>query len=258
MPTLYDIEQAIFEKAPKELAMEWDNVGLLVGRLDRPAGKILVALDVTLDVAEEAISLGAGLIVAHHPLMNCTWSKVQTVRDDQPQGRLLLRLIEGGVGAVCMHTNLDRAQGGVNDALAARLGLEQVEEMDGGDGILRTGTVREQSAAAFAGFVKEVLEANGVRFADAGRPVRRVAVGGGACSGYFKEAVQAGCDALVTADVQYDRFLDAKAMGLTLIDAGHYPTENVVCPVLERWLKERFPDVEVVRSKVHREVCSYL
>lgn len=254
MATLRDIETAIFELAPRELAMEWDNVGLLAGRPDRDVTRVLVALDVTGWVAEEAIENGANLIVSHHPVMNCAWRPVQTVRDDDPQGRLLLGLIEAGVGVICMHTNLDAAEGGVNDALAARLGLRGVEKLGGGDGILRVGTVEEQTCGSFAAFVKQALGAGSVRFTDSGRPVRRVAVGGGACGGYFRAAAEAGCDALVTADVKYDQFLDAKALGLMLLDAGHFPTENVVCPVLAEYLRGRFPGVEAVVSLRHREV----
>lgn len=254
MARLRDVEQAIFALAPKELAMDWDNVGLLVGRPDREVTRLLVALDVTEWVAEEAMELGANLIVSHHPVMNCAWSPVQTLRDDNPQGRLLLRMIENGVGCICMHTNLDRAQGGVNDALAARLGLEGVELLDGGDGILRVGSVKEKTCTEFAALVKEKLGAGSVRFVDTGKPLRRVAVGGGACGGYFRAAAAAGCDALVTADVKYDQFLDAKALGLCLMDAGHFPTENVVCPVLAEYLRGRFPGVEVAVSRCHREV----
>lgn len=254
MATLYDVEQAIFALAPRELAMEWDNVGLLVGHAGREVSKILVALDVTEGVAEEAIELGANLIVSHHPVMNCAWNPVQSVRDDNPQGRLLLRLIERGVGCVCMHTNLDAAEGGVNDALAARLGLGGVEKLEGGDGILRVGTVAETSCAEFAALVKEKLGAGSVRYIDTGRLVRRVAVGGGACGGYFRAAAGEGCDALVAADVKYDQFLDAGALGLCLMDAGHFPTENVVCPVLADWLRGRFPGLKVLVSSRHREV----
>lgn len=258
MATLRDVEQAIFELAPRELAEEWDNVGLLVGHTDREVTKILVALDVTQWVAEEAVALGSNLIVSHHPVMNCAWSPVQSVRDDNPQGRLLLELIEHGIGAVCMHTNLDKAEGGVNDALAARLGLTEVRQLDGGDGILRVGTVKGYTCTEIAALVKEKLGAGGVRFLDTGRPVRKVAVGGGACGSYFRAAAREGCDVLVTADVKYDQFLEAKALGLCLIDAGHFPTENVVCPVLEGWLRKRFPEVEVRRSAVHRECMAYL
>ena len=106
--------------------------------------------------------------------------------------------------------------------------------------------------------MKKALGAGSVRFTDSGGPVRRGAVGGGACGGYFRAAAQAGCDALVTADVKYDQFLDAKALGLMLLDAGHFPTENVVCPVLADYLRRRFPGVEVVDSRRHREVFDCL
>lgn len=258
MPTLRDVERAIYELAPRELAMEGDNVGLLIGRPDREVSKILVALDVTEEVAVEAIDRGANLIVAHHPVMNCAWSPVQAIRDDTPQGRLLLRLLESGTGAVCMHTNLDRAGGGVNDALAARLGLAHVEKLPGGDGVLRAGELPgEMALPAFLQWVKEAIGANGIRFVDGGKPVRRVAVGGGACGGYLWAVADSGCDAFVTADLKYNQFLDARSVGLTVVDAGHFPTEDVVCPVLVKYLEKKFPGVRVERSVSHREAVQY-
>ena len=93
-----------------------------------------------------------------------------------------------------------------------------------------------------------------MRVVDSGKPVHRVAVGGGSCGSMLGDVLAAGCDTFVTADVKYDVFLAAKAQGLNLLDAGHYPTENVVCPVLEGWLKEAFPDLRVAISQRHREV----
>lgn len=258
MPALRDIEKAIYELAPRELAMEGDNVGLLIGRPDREVTGILVTLDVTEEAAEEALGLGANLIVAHHPVINCHWSPVQTIRDDAPQGRLLLKLMETGVAAICMHTNLDRAEGGVNDALAARLGLERVEKLPGGDGVLRVGELPgEMALPAFLQWVKAAIGPNGLRFADGGKPVRRVAVGGGACGGYLWAAAENGCDAFVTSDLKYNQFLDARSVGLTVIDAGHFPTEDVVCPVLVKYLAEKFPGVRIGKSAVHREAVQY-
>lgn len=258
MPTLRDVERAIYELAPGQLAMEGDNVGLLLGRPDREVSKILVALDVTGAVAEEAVGRGANLIVAHHPVMNCAWSPVQSIRDDRPQGRLLLRLLESGIGTICMHTNLDRAEGGVNDALAARLGLEQVEKLPGGDDVLRVGVLPEEMALpALLERVKGALGPNGIRYADGGKPIRRVAVGGGACGGYLWAASENGCDAFVTSDLKYNQFLDALDLGLTVLDAGHFPTEDVVCPVLVQYLKEKFPGVPVEKSASHREAIQY-
>ena len=258
MPSLRDVEKALYEMAPGELAMEGDNVGLLIGRPERSVSGILVALDITEEVAAEAAERGANLIVAHHPVMNCAWSPVQTIRDDAPQGRLLLRLIEGGLAAVCMHTNMDRAVGGVNDALAADLGLTKVEKLPGGDDVLRVGELPEEMPlSAFLARVKAAIGPNGIRFTDSGRPIRRVAVGGGACGGYLWAAAKSGCDAFVTSDLKYNQFLDARDLGLTVLDAGHFPTEDVVCSVLVKYLEERFPGTKIEKSASHREVIQY-
>lgn len=256
MTSVRDIESALCRLAPRELAQSWDNVGLLVGRPDREVRRALVALDITGAVAEEAEALGAEVIVSHHPVMNCHWHMVQTLREDDVQGRLLRRLVAGDVSAICMHTNLDAARGGVNDVLAAALDLRQVETLE--DGIVRMGLLPAPAPLPeFLSRVRAALSPNGIRYVDGGRTVRRVAVGGGACGGAFRQAAERGCDAFVTADVKYDQFLDSRAMGLSLIDAGHFPTEDVVCPALAAYLRECFPELEVVKSAVHREAVQY-
>lgn len=257
MPTAKEIEQSLFALAPHAGAMEWDNVGLLVGRPESRVDRVLVALDVTEQVADEALTVGAQLIIAHHPLMNCTWLPVQTVRDDTPQGRLLMKLICGNLSAICMHTNLDVTKGGVNDAL-----VEALELVDPGplaeDGIGRVGTLpAAMLLTAFAARVNERLHCNGLRYCDAGKPVSRVAVGGGACVDYLKQALAAGCDTFVTSDVGYHDFQNAQNQGVNLLDAGHFPTENVICPVLIRYLREQFPALTVLQSQVHREIIQY-
>ena len=255
MASVHDIEQALYELAPRELAAEWDNVGLLAGRWDREVHKVLVSLDVTAAVAEEARQWGAELIAAHHPVI---FHPVKRVTDQDPAGEILLRLAEHGIAAVCMHTNLDAAQGGVNDALAAALQLEEVAPLEGGGGIARTGRLpRPVSVPDFLCAVQEALGAGGLRCTDGAKPISRVAVGGGACGEFLWAAAAAGCDAFVTADVKYNQFLDAAALGLTLVDAGHFPTEDVVCPVLARHLSERFPELAVRKSASHREVIQY-
>ena len=258
MATVRDIEQAIFRWAPKETAMLGDNVGHLVGEPNRSVERVLVALDITPDVVREAVDGGYDLIVSHHPVMNCTWSPVQTVRDDDQQGRMLIDMIRGNVSAICMHTNLDAAVGGVNDVLAACLGLSDVSVMEDGEGVVRTGCLdRENTLQEFICKVKSALQTNGIRYVDGGKPVSRVAVGGGACGEFFSAAAAHGCDTFVTADVKYNQFLDAKELGLNLIDAGHYPTEDCVCPVIVQYLTEHFPDLTVKKSSSHREVIQY-
>lgn len=254
MPTAGEIEAALYELAPRALAAEWDNVGLLAGRADREVRKILVSLDITEAVAEEAERMGADLIVSHHPLI---FHPAKSVTDRDPAGRLLLRLIGAGLSAVCMHTNLDAAEGGVNDALAAALGLENAAPVSDG-GIERIGMLPETlTLSEFLAKVRAALSPNGMRYADGGRPIRKVAVGGGACGDFLWEAAALGCDAFVTADLKYNHFLDAQALGLTVIDAGHFPTEDVVCPVLVKYLGERFPRLTIQKSASHREAIQY-
>lgn len=263
MNTVLEVYNLLQKKAPFELQMDFDNSGFLVGRAERYINRILIALDITEPVIEEAINCGAQLIVAHHPVI---WGGAKSVTDQTPTGRKLLLMAEHGIAAICAHTNLDAVEDGVNDALAAKLGLADIGQLhqDGVDdqgrpyGIGRIGTVPEQSLYDFALSVKHLLGSNGIRLVDGGKPVCTVAVGGGSCSSMLQDAITQGCDTFVTSDVKYDVFLDAKALGINLIDAGHYPTENVVCPVLQNWLQEAFPNVDVLISASHKEVFSYL
>jgi dinuclear metal center YbgI/SA1388 family protein len=258
MTTVSEIEQALFRLAPKEGAMDWDNVGHLLGDPQQPVEQVLVALDITEAVADEAIEKKCQLIVSHHPVMNCKWLPVQTVRDDTPQGHLLLKLLRNGVSAICMHTNLDVAVGGVNDCLAEALELENIQLLGDPEGLCRQGTLpSEIPLQDFVSQVSKALNCNGVRFADAGKPVCRVAVGGGACGEYEDAAIAAGCDTFVTSDLSYHQFLDAAGKGINLIDAGHFPTEDPVCNQLISFLTAQFPELTVSKSTSHREVIQY-
>ncbi len=251
MPTVREIEKMLYDWAPRELAADWDNVGLLVGSADAEVTRVLIALDVTEWVADEAVALGAELIVAHHPLMNCRWHEVQSVVDDNAQGRTITKLIKNGVSAICMHTNLDAADGGVNDILARRLGLEGLSMLSE-EKIGRVGTLKcEKSLEEFLPDVIQSLGCKGLRYRNGGKPVRRVAVGGGACAEYIRSAVALGCDTFVTADVKYHDFLDAN--DINLIDAGHFETENPVCGAIRDHLAERFPALTLVLSSAHNK-----
>ena len=236
MITVRGIEQFLYDWAPPDTAESWDNVGLLVGRPDRPVRRVLVALDVTPAVAAEAAELGADLIVAHHPVMNVRWHEreMQTLRDD---------------------TRLDAAEGGVNDCLAQKLGLSGTIPLNE-QKIGRIGTLScEIPLEQFLHDVVKSLSCRGLRYRDGGRPVHRVAVGGGACGEYIPHALAQGCDTFVTSDLRYNDFLDTR--GLNLIDAGHFPTEDVVCPEVVHRLQKAFPAICVSKSAVHRDAVQY-
>jgi dinuclear metal center YbgI/SA1388 family protein len=265
MPTVREIYNLLDKIAPVSLQMDFDNAGFLVGEGERKVSRVLVSLDITEAVVEEALQKGAQLIVSHHPVI---FQPVKRITDEDKAGRTLLALIRGGISAICMHTNLDAVQGGVNDKLAEAAGLEitGLLEQDGTDGngapygIGRTGNLKAGPTPlpAYAEQLKHNLGCNGLRFYDAGRPVHSVAVGGGACGDMLADAMACGCDTFVTSDVKYDVFLEAQSMGMNLIDAGHYPTEDVITAPLVQWLREGFPGLQVERTAVHREVIQFM
>lgn len=264
MAAVKDFYQAVDRWAPFAIQEDFDNAGFLVGRGEAEVKRVLVALDITKFVIEEAEELGAQLIVCHHPVI---FSPLRSVTDGDYNGERVLLLAEKGIAAICAHTNLDGAQGGVNCVLARTLELDEIGQLhqEGVDGegrpygIGRVGTVTWNAlvdAPAYAAFVKEKLNAASVRYVDCGKPVRKVAVGGGSCGSMLSDALAQGCDTFVTADVKYDQFLQARSLGINLMDAGHFATENVITAPLADYLRKEFPQVEVLVSRCHREVYS--
>ena len=259
--TVNDIDNFIDSLAHTYTKESWDNVGLLCGRRSKPVEKILIALDPFAHVCQEAVEWGADVLVTHHPII---FHALKTVNDDTEIGRCLLTLAENGIAAINAHTNLDKAAAGVNHVLAQRLGLQNIDlfrpeaEDNYGNpiGLLRVGTVEAQSVEAFALHVKEALGCKGVRYVSGGQPVRKVAVGGGSCGSALYE-IAGDCDTLVTADIKYNQFWDAKALGVNLIDAGHFYTENPVCEYLAEQLRQRFPDVSVKISETHADCMEF-
>lgn len=254
MPTVSEIRDSCLDWARPDYKEEWDNVGLLCGSGDTEVHRVLVALDVTMAVAEEAKALDAELIISHHPLL----FSANSLSDETPEGALLWYLAGNQIAVISLHTNLDSAPGGVNDVLAERLGIEEPRTFDGGDhGIGRIGTVPEQDLQTFALFVRERLGAGGIRYADGGKPVHRVAVGGGSCMDFLPQALAAGCDTFVTGDIKYHQFQQAAKLGVNLIDAGHFPTEDPVCDILGAYLRGQFPEIKVKKSEVHGDCVKF-
>lgn len=251
MSTVNEILAFLDTVAPAASKMDWDNVGLLCGSRKREVSKILVALDPFEDAAEEAVEIGADLIVTHHPLI---FQTVKNVTDDTSIGRVILTLAKHDISAINAHTNLDVAEGGVNDVLAQVLGLQNVEVVPGG--LLRIGDVNAQPLESFLVHVKNTLGCPGLRYVGSVE-VHRVAVGGGACGSELMDAVDAGCDTFVTSDIKYNTFWDAHDLGINLIDAGHFYTENPVCKILADKLSAAFPQISVEISKKHHDCMKF-
>ena len=255
MATVHDILQFLETLAPTSLKMDWDNVGLLCGSKSAKVTKVLVALDPFEGVCREAADMGAELIVTHHPLI---FQAPTAITNETSIGRAIMLLCQNGISAINAHTNLDCANGGVNDTLAAKLGLADVQTVPGdNEQLLRFGQAKEQSLEDFLANVKDTLGCQGLRFVSGNKPVSKVAVGGGSCASAIPVVAAAGCDTFVTADVKYNQFWDAKDLGINLIDAGHFATENPVVAVLAEKIAAQFPEIEVKISETHNDCMKF-
>ena len=258
------VMNALERIAPRHLAEDWDNTGLLVGSYAQKVKRILVALDVDDIVVAEAIERNADMIVAHHPAI---FRGMKQLRTDLPLGRRLAALLTHGIAVAAAHTNLDITRGGVNDVLAERLGLEKLStfittaQADGSaESLGRIGTLPAPVAIDdFAHSVRERLGVSHVRLVRAAdRPVRRVAVCGGAGAEFIGTAVRRGADVYVTGDVKYHEAQRAVEQGMNIIDAGHFGTEVPVLPVLADLLRAELAaehgTVEILVTEKQRDV----
>lgn len=357
-----DYVDVMEEIAPCSLAEDWDNSGLLIGSGHQRAERALLALDATLPVIQEAEQAGASLIVTHHPVI---FEKLGRIPAESPA----YHAIRQGIAVLCAHTNLDTAKGGVNDALAGRLGLhdislleenrsapwnklivylpathaeavyealalagagrqgnyggaaffspgegrflplegaspflgqagalERVEELRlemlvspdrlaaviaalkkahpyeepafdilethslrTGEGMARVGALEQALAPDdFAAYVKKQLGAGGIKYTAGNQKIQRVAVCGGSGGGFAARAARAGVQALVTGDVKHSQLLEAAALDLTLVDAGHYTTEAVVLPPLLERLQQALPGAEIAMARACADPARYL
>lgn len=246
MPTVAEIEAVIHEFAPYELAEEWDNVGALVD-CGKEVTSILTTLDITMDVVEEAQAQGCQLIVAHHPVIFHPLRRLH-YKD------VVFAMVQKRISAICAHTNLDAAAGGVNDILAAIFGImePQVFSKIGRIGRLRTpiGT-RDLAEICHKKFGAHV------RLVDSGKPIQVLAVMGGSGGGLVEEAVLAGADCVLTGEADHHDAIDAAQAGISLIVAGHFSTEFPVVPVLADRLSSRFPGVRMLVSRKSKDPFTY-
>ncbi len=237
MPTVRQIYDFINSLAPFGTQESWDNSGLLLGDPDREVSKVSLALDATAKTVDAAKADGAELMITHHPVIFSPQKKILA-------GSVIYELLTNGISAISAHTCLDSAEGGVNDTLAALLGLEDIKplELDGTDTpLVRTGKLpKTMSGEEFVLYVKEKLGCN-LRLADSGRPIDTVAVCGGSLSSLTYELI-GKVDAFVTGDLTHHYFIDAADSGLTAVAAGHFETENPVMSVLRAKLEKQFPE----------------
>lgn len=238
------------EEIPKNLALDWDNVGLLVGDENRQVTKAYLALDATDEVIEHAIASGADLLLTHHPLI---FSGMKQVVQQDFIGRRIIKLIEHKISYVAMHTNFDVQVMG--EIAGRQLGLSHMEVLDvtiaDKDKAKGIGCVADVTAPItlcdLAKKCKSRFDISSVKvFGDGQTELKRIAISPGAGKSEVEVALTSGADVLITGDIDHHTGIDAVARGLSIIDAGHYGIEHIFTSYMEAWIKMNFSDLQVV------------
>lgn len=258
MTTVNDIYNAINAVAPFSIADSFDNSGILVGSPSSPVSKALLALDITQEVIDEALKKKIDLIITHHPAI---FNPLKTIAE----GSIAYRLVSNGISHIAAHTNLDKTQSGIgiSEIMAKLLEMKITdivfEKTDIGEGYGKICTLSSPiSACELAKRVKQAFQTEVVRYVDGEKPIRSVALCSGSGGSSAKLAAEMGIDAYITGDVKHDQFIDAHNCGLTLIDGGHFYTENIVLDFLKAQLENSVSDVSFEIAKSNKDIVSYL
>jgi len=247
-----DLITKLLEVSPAMYSLEWDNSGLLVGDEEQEISKVLLSVDVTEEVVEEAIRVGADMILAHHPLI---FSKINKVVASDFLGKRIIKMIQNNICCYCMHTNFDVM--GMADAAADELGLLHSEvlmvtyEDDiSKEGIGRFGFLKDIcSLRELAEQVKETFDIPNVTvYGDTEAKVAKAAISTGSGKSMVKYALQKDCDVIITGDIDYHTALDSIAQGLCIIDAGHFGLEKLFITYMQEYLQREVPGLSTVKS----------
>ena len=228
--------------APLGTAMDFDNVGLLVGDGESEVTRVLVALDITPEVIIEAEDFGAQLIISHHPVI---FDPLRSIAPDS----VVYKLIERRISALCLHTNLDLSPiFGVNTCLADAVGVRNYSFVEG-ECLLIGELEKEISCREFAETVKAALGCGGLRFTNPEKRVKKVAICSGSGGDLVFSAKENSADVLLTGEIKHHEILDANRIGTAVVEAGHFHTENIVVAPFAKKLAEAFPELSVRASE---------
>lgn len=257
------------EMAPVVLKESYDNVGLMLGDLDDRVSIVLVALDCTMEVIEEAKNLGCNLIITHHPLL---FNKPTTITTETLLGKKIIKLIQSNINVYSSHTNLDIVSGGLNDIITELLGFNSWEIIESSmqnasnksNGIGRLVTLeKEWTLKELCEHVKVSLKLDCLKYAGQDNmPLNKIAIVNGSGQDYFKAAKLKGADCIITGDTTYHHVSDYIEDNLAVIDAGHFETEwpsmQVTAREIQRKINEHGFENKVILSKVSKPIYKFL
>ncbi|MGN0612301.1 MAG: Nif3-like dinuclear metal center hexameric protein [Porcipelethomonas sp.] len=258
MNMVSEIYKYIDSVAPFATQEKWDNSGLLTGNMNRKVSRVLICLDITGEVAEEAIDIGAELIISHHPVI---FHPLYSLLDDEPA----CRLWKNGISAICVHTPFDCAENGMSDILMNIAGFEKtdgiLEILGGGDKPYGFGSVGisdvEYTPQQLAQKLRDVLGCRVVKFTDGGSTIKKAAFCTGSGGNLIEAAANCGADAYITSEVKHDQWHFARRKGISLFDCGHYHTEIIGMQRLRKMLEAEFANIEFVMSQADKDPVSY-
>lgn len=253
MKKVKDIIKIMEQFAPKMLKEDFDNVGLMVGDKEKKVEKILLALDCTLDVIEEAKEKKIDLIITHHPLI---FRKPNSITTDTLIGKKIIELIKNDISVYSSHTNLDSAEKGLNETIVNILGYESEELLEvnkrarnSNEGLGRI--IRLEDSIQLEDLmktIKEKLNIKSLKVVRGCEKVKNIAVINGSGSDFFEKAYQKGADCIITGDTTYHYASDYKEMGVSIIDTGHFSSEWIVFIEVINKLKDKLQDIEILIS----------
>lgn len=238
--------------APSEIIDSWDNTGFQIGRKNKNIKNIMLALDLDRYVLEESIKKNIDLIITHHPII---FKELDSVVDTNPNGKLILDLIENDIAAYNAHSNLDLAVGGVSDALADKLKLKNISnlrELDGNDysnnkfGYGRIGEIKKIDLESFINNMKNLLDIDDViLYGEIDKNISKIAVCGGSGSDFMEDALEKGAEVYITGDIKYHEAQFAYERDLIILDIGHFHSEKHILPVIKNYLEEKYESLNI-------------
>lgn len=245
MTTVKNIYDYINTFAPFDTQEDWDNSGFIIGEFRKEVKTVVLSLDATKKAAEFARSIGADLLLTHHPVI---FNGIKNVVN----GSAVYELVQGGVAVISAHTCYDKAPDGIGDNLAKLLDLSNTRRLDN-EYVVVGELESEMSIDDFVMSVGSILGTKGLRYTDTDKIIKTVAVGGGACGDFIEDAM-ANADCFVTSDLKYHQMLEAKENGFALVSAGHFETENMPFLMIKDKLEKVFTDVDFVVAPVENPV----
>lgn len=252
MTKISDILKFFESFAPCENAMDFDNVGLLVGSESTSVTKALLALDITKDVVLEAKQMGCELIISHHPVI---FTPIKNLGKEC----VPYLLAQNNISAICMHTNLDLStEFGVNTCLAEAIGVENLSLAKCGECLFVGSLEKETPIDEFALTVKNQLGCKGLRYTDVKSVVKTVAVSSGSGGSNIFDAADIGADVLVTGEIKHHEINAANELCINIIDAGHFKSEDIVILPLANKLSDKFSDITFTKSKAYDDFIKFV